>query len=253
MRMVNGLRGAATAAALLALTAGPAFALPNLVVDGTFPSGNFNGWTYTSTANVNSQAVVIATDGVGRPYPSGAYGLAIPNDTLTTGSPDASAGYAAYFSTDTGSQTLSQTLSLAVGSYSIGFDVLVPSNGYGNANDATFTGSIAGTALFSSASVATIGATNGTDTWVTVSSVADVATAGTYTVDFTFAGSASPAKDILVNRVFVTATALPQSGLPVPEPGPAAVLGVGLLALTGLRWRRTAMAAGATLLPHDRS
>ena len=242
MRDKTALRGAAVAATLLMLTAAPALALPNLVADGTFPAGSFAGWTYTSTANVNSQAVVIKTDGVGRNYPTGAYGQGIPNDTLTTGSPDLSAGYAAYFSTDTGSQTLSQTLSLAVGRYSIGFDVFVPSNGYNNPNDATFTGSIAGTALFSSASVATIGTTDGVNTWVTVQSVANVVTAGIYTVNFTFAGTAAPAKDILVNRVFVTGGAVftGGTGTAVPEPGTLALLAAATALLAGVRRRRAA-------------
>ncbi len=242
MRKTNRLGGVAVAAALLALPAAPAFALPNLVADGTFPAGSFAGWTYTSTANVNSQAVVIKTDGVGRNYPTGAYGLGIPNDTLTTGSPDLSAGYAAYFSTDTGSQTLSQTLSLAVGRYSIGFDVFVPSNGYNNPNDATFTGSIAGTALFSSASVATIGSTDGINKWVTVQSVADVMTAGVYKVNFTFAGTVAPAKDILVNRVFVTGGAIfaGGTGTAVPEPGALALLAGAATLLAGLRRRSAA-------------
>ncbi len=242
MRKTNRLGGAVVTAALLALPAAPAFALPNLVADGTFPAGSFAGWTYTSTTNVNSQAVVIKTDNVGRSYSTGAYGLPIPNDTLTTGSPDLSAGYAAYFSTDTGSQTLSQTLSLVVGRYSIGFDVFVPSNGYNNPNDATFTGSIAGTALFSAASVATIGATDGVNKWVTVQSVANVITAGIYTVDFTFAGTAAPAKDILVNRVFVTGGAIFSGGTqtPVPEPGALALLAGAAALLAGVRRRNAA-------------
>ena len=238
----TALRGAAVAATLLMVTAAPALALPNLVADGTFPAGSFAGWTYTSTSNVNSQAVVIKTDGVARSYPTGAYGQGIPNDTLTTGSPDLSSGYAAYFSTDTGSQTLSQTLSLVVGRYSIGFDVFVPSNGYNNPNDATFTGSIAGTALFSSASVATIGTTDGVNKWVTVQSIADVMTAGVYTVKFTFAGTVAPAKDILVNRVFVTGGAIFSggTGTSVPEPGALALLAGAAALLAGVRRRRAA-------------
>jgi len=242
MGNIHRLWAAVVAAALLTLPTAPALALTNLVSDGNFPTGTFSGWSYTSTTNVNSQAVVIKTDNVGRSYPTGAYGLPIPNDTLTTGSPDLSAGYAAYFSTDTGSQTLSQTLSLVVGRYSIGFDVFVPSNGYNNPNDATFTGSIAGTALFSAASVATIGATDGVNKWVTVQSVANVITAGIYTVDFTFAGTAAPAKDILVNRVFVTGGAIVSGGVqtPVPEPGALALLAGAAALLAGVRRRNPA-------------
>lgn len=225
---------------LASLLPARALAGPNLVLNGNFATGGFANWTLTNAGSVNSNAVVIKTDNVSRNYPLGAFGEAIPQDPLLTGSPDAAAGYAAYFSTDTGTQTLSQKLTLSPGIYGIGFDVYVPSNGYGNTNDATFTGKIAGTSLLSSTSVAMIGATDGVTKWVTVSAQAQIATAGTYDVTFSFAGGGVPAKDILVNRVYLADLAGLAGGTPIPEPDALALLAVPLFGLIWARRRRYA-------------
>ena len=240
--MLRSCRLIAALIGSLGLACGSALAGPNLVVNGNFATGSFADWSLSSSGTTNSSAVVIATDGVGRSYPYGAYGEAIPEDPLTTGSPDAAAGYAAYFSTDTGTETFAQSVTLGVGSYAIGFDVYVPQNGYNNPNDAIFTGSIAGTSLLSSASVATIGGTDGVDKWVTIASVAQVTQAGAYQVAFSFVGGGVPAKDILVDRVFVTAagtagTGSTQNPAAVAEPGTLALLAVPLLGLALLRRR----------------
>lgn len=226
------LAGIALAATLLAAGTAHAGAI-NLVKNGNFATTTFADWTLGTVPPVNSNEQVIETDNVARNYPQGAYGQAVANDNLTTGSPDASSGYAAYFSTDTGTETLAQTIAInSAGTYSIGFDVYVPANGYANPNNASFSGSVLGTSLLASTTVSAIGSTYGTNTWVTIAGTTTIPTPGNYTVDFSFTGDGVTAKDILVNRVFVV-----PGTVNVPEPGSLALLGTGLIGL-GLILRR---------------
>jgi hypothetical protein len=203
----------------LATISTPVLAGVNLVTNGAFATG-LTGWDYTSVGATSAAAVITITP-----------------DPLTSGSPDPSSGAGVYFTTDTGYQTLSQTISLGVGTYSIGFDLYVPLTG--NPFDATFAASIAGTSLLSSASVAQIGSTYGTNIWVTLASVADVAAAGMYDVDFTFTGSGVPAKDVVITRTFVVA-----GDVLAPEPASFVLLAGSILGLGGVRRRRSLSTSG---------
>lgn len=225
MRMVSAAGGALAAGLMVVAASGAAVASPNLVANGSFESG-FSGWsvTYSDTA---SPPVVIQT-GQASGFPTGAYGEAIAPDTLAAGSPDGGGDHVAYFSSDWDSETLTQTVFLGPGQYRIGFDLYVPANGDANPYDALFSGSIAGKSLLS-ASMSAIAGSDGVQHWVNVSDLTSVAAVGDYTVGFTFQGLGYPAKDIAVDRVFVSA---------VPEPATLALLGTSLLGLLAVRRQR---------------
>lgn len=212
------------------LIATGAMAGPNLVANGNFATGTFADWTINQdVGHITSNAVVIAFNQKSN-YPTGAYNESVPADPLTLGSPEAEAGYGAYFSTDTGTQTLTQSMHLKPGKYSIGFDVYLPQNGFNNPNDASFSGTIAGTTLVSTTDLKRFGSRK----WIPVYSTADVSTAGTYDVGFSFTGDGRTAVDVVVDRVFVMAG----DPVGVPEPADAAAAVAGVLALGMARLSR---------------
>ncbi len=215
----------------------------NMVVNGTFATGDFTGWTVGGN-NTGYPPQVVTTNS------ACCFGAYVPADALTVGSPDLGGTRAVYFVDDFANQTLTQSVYLTAGNYAIGFDAFIPSNGYGNPGGANFTATIAGVNL---ASMSVLGEPVGNvGTWLNFSGVADVLTAGNYMVSFDFLtndypkGPAQASADVLIDRVFV-ATTTDSGGTPigsgVPEPATLALLGLGLAGIFWSRRRNKALCA----------
>jgi hypothetical protein len=229
------------AAAVAALVAGgstaPAFA-SNLLVNGSFESG-LSSWTAANIGVTNSNPVVIEY-GQASNYPTGAYGEAVPAVSSPTviGSfvnpgYDPVGTHGLYLSSDTGTQTISQSVALAAGSYTFGFDFYLPANGVANINGATFEAFVGAQSLGSfSASDYTA------QKWYTFTGSMSLVDAGTFT--FSFMANGNPAKDFVIDRVFLAPTSEQQSG--VPEAGTWAMMVVGFGAIgAASRRRRTSL------------
>ena len=203
----------------------------NLVMNGSFESG-LSGWTIGGT-DLQGYPPVAITYNSASAYPVGAFGEAIPVNNAFTNSPDAAGTRAAYFVSDiTVDQSLSQMITVtSAGLYQIGFSAYAPANGYANFYDAEFSGVIASVML------ADYAVSEGPKTtWQTFAGSTNLAV-GSYKVEFVFDTDAYPAKDIVIDQVYVIAGNPP---LEVPEPGTLAVLGLGLLAMGAVRRRRQA-------------
>jgi len=214
---------------IAALLAAPLFAsAANLVSNGSFESG-LTGWTLDGSVGDAYPATIIDYNS-NASYPTGAFNEPVPGDSSLSLSPDAVGTHAAYFVSDTSTQTLSQQVFLNAGLYSIGFSAYTPSNGFRNTNDAFFSGSIAGVSLASF----NVGSRAQT-TWNTFSGIANIQTAGTYEVKFAFSTNGYPAKDIVIDRVYVVST--------VPEPESYAMMLAGLGLMGAIARRRKAKVA----------
>ena len=192
----------------------------NLVTNGSFENGLI-GWTLSGTVSDPYPAVVI-TYGSTAAYPTSAFGEAVAAENAAAGT------HGAYFVSDYSTQSLTQKVYLGVGTYQIGFSAYAPANGYSNANDATFSGSIAGVNLASYAV-----SQNAKTTWLDFSGQKTVTTAGLYDIAFSFNTSGYPAKDVVIDSVYVMTAA------PVPEPETYALMlsGLGLIAYVARRRR----------------
>jgi hypothetical protein len=210
------------------LIAAPASA-GNLISNGSFESG-LTGWSIVGTEGQGFPPVAI-TYGSATGYPTGAFGEAVPADDSASLSSDAVGTRAAYFVSDlSASQGLKQSVFLNAGTYAIGFSYYAPANGYANPVDARFSGSIGGITLVN----ALVSAGPVTD-WIAISGLTTITTAGFYDAEFLFTTNGVPAKDVVIDRVYIDA---------VPEPASWAMLiaGFGLVGAAARR-RRVAVTA----------
>jgi hypothetical protein len=222
---------------LLASALGLSFSLPaaaaNLVTNGSFENG-LTGWTIGGIDTDNPlrpPAAIFYNSATA--YPTGAFGEAVPPNNAPTNSPDPVGERAAYFVSDfTVNQSLTQTIFLNPGIYQIGFSVYAPRNGFNNAGDASFSGTIAGVVL-ASYNVSTGPAT----TWQSFQGATTIVTAGNYTIDFVFNTNRRPSKDVVIDNVYVIAGNPPPPVVDVPAPAALALFGVGLLGLCAVRRR----------------
>ena len=202
----------------------------NQLVNGSFETGDFTGWTVGGTSGDPFPPVVIPYNS-GATYPGGAFGEPIPPDDAA-GNPglDPVGGFAAYFAADLARpQTLSQQVSIVAGtSYTFGFDVYLPGNGAANPNDATLSATVGGQTFASFSASATP-----VQDWLHFSSATTAGSTGIATFSFEYNSFGVPAKDFVVDRVYFAETSAV-----APEPGALGLLGLGLAGLSLSRRRR---------------
>jgi hypothetical protein len=212
---------------------GTAHALPlNLLSNGSFESG-LTGWSAGGSYSSNPISVIL-TDGT----TGSAYGESILPDNATGGSPDAAGTHGVYFVDDLAHQTLSQSVYLTAGNYAIGFDAYAPLNGFNNRGDASFSGTIADVTL-ASYNIHDI-LPSDVQTWINFSGLVTVLSDGFYDVSFAFDTNLQPSADVVVDRVYITASE--QGGGTrigtVPEPATFALFTMGLAGLGATRRRK---------------
>ena len=224
---MKALIGTLTAAAMLARPPEPA--ANNLVTTGSFENALAN-WTIGGSDGQGFPPVAIFYNSSSG-YPTGAFGEAVPPDNSVSFSPDAVGNRAAYFVTDLArAQSLSQSIFLTPGRYEFGFSAFAPQNGFNNAGDARFRATLLGNTVANY-----LVSTGPVRTWQAFSGQTTIQTAGFYDVSFVFDTNLVPAKDIVIDRVYVAA---------VPEPGSWAMMIAGF-GLVGAARRRARMAATA--------
>jgi hypothetical protein len=209
--------------AVAALLAGPAAAAVNLVTNGSFEAG-LNGWTIGGT-DTQGFAPAAILYGEAMPYPIGAFGEAVPGNDATTNSPDLVGEHAAYFVSDfTVDQSLTQMVFLTPGTYQIGFSAYAPANGFANAGDAAFAGSIAGVELANY-----LVSTGPKTDWKTFAGSTTITTAANYAVSFTFNTNLKPSKDVVIDQVYIIEGNPPVGGVPEASTWAMLIAGFGMV------------------------
>jgi hypothetical protein len=241
MKLYLGLAAFVLAASAVSV---PAFAVSNLILNGSFETGDFTGFTHTGIPSDSPAVVLLYNNAAGYGQGGGAYGEAVPTDNASGSlSTDTVGTHAAYFSTDEATgETISQLTPLFAGNYEVGFDAYLPQNGFNNPNDATFSGQIIGVTV-ASFTASQIGATQ----WFHFSGVAGVTAPGFYKTSFTFNAFGVPAKDVVIDRVYAIPTLSPSTVIipatptaPLPEPAVWGLMVVGFgLVGSSLRRRTT--------------
>jgi len=214
----------ATAALTLPLVA----SATNLLSNPSFELGplgtSIPSWTTFQIAPNIFPPAVISSPGTFAQFGT----VVAPNPLNGVGSsPDLVGTQALYFVDDQAPSTVFQTLPfVAAGSYFVGFDYFIPTNGLANPANATL--NVCFGPCFTAV---TIDSTSTGGVWANFTTIVNVgAGATTFSFAYTPAGMAGQvfSKDIIVDRAFVVA---------VPEPSTYAMFGAGLLAL-GLFARR---------------
>ena len=248
----------AVTALAMGAVAVPAVAATNLIVNGSFETGNFTGFTYSvnGVTNPTSMTGALANPAVVITYNSnaggygggGAYGELIPVDNAVSVDPDGAGSRAAYFVDDFAkNEAISQLTALNPGNYEIGFDVYLPHNGANNPVNASINGSIIGV------NVANLVASQvGAAQWYNISGVATILVPGYYQTAFTYNSNGYPAKDFVIDKVYVTSTnktatytipATPTA--PLPEPATWSLMLVGFVMVGASMRRRSPKAVAA--------
>jgi hypothetical protein len=209
--MKNALFGLGIAAALL--SAGTARA-STIVANGNFATG-LSGWTQNGSGTTPGIGITVVTTGGTN---TTGYGDNVPNYDGTTN--------AAFFVDDNAIENLLQSVSLTGGDkYTLSFGLFATQSGAANAFDFSLTDSVG--SIFSqtntSAQVVPVGQWNGYSYTFTAPTTAS------YTLDYNFVAGLTPAKDVLLANVNISA---------VPEPSTWAMMILGFAGLGFMAYRR---------------
>jgi hypothetical protein len=185
-----------------------------IVDNGTFSSG-LTGWTQTGSGTTPGIGITVVTTGGTNTTD---YGDNVPNYNGTTN--------AAFFVDDNANESLFQSVSLTGGvTYNLNFGLFATQSGAANPFDFSLTSSVG--AIFSTIN------TNGTvlpvGQWNGYSYTFTAPTTTSYTLDFNFISGPTPAKDVLLADVGISA---------VPEPSTWAMMILGFFGVGFMAYRR---------------